>query len=294
MLKQTVTAVNNTLTYPLNNETLFSGNGYEVALRDAYFIKGGETIFRPTANIIGFLLEKNCQLTLRSLNNSSVENNNDIQGVHFLPANQPVYLRWTQGRHRFIYYQFDYKELLGKLMPDATTAIRRSASTNILSPFITAGMLRLAHILSSKKDIAAAHVDLIIKTLTMEILTQSSEQLGHDSHPDKNDCHPLDIASLQAFVDNFDGVPKIDMIAEHFKLSPRKLSFYYHKKTGQTLRTYLAETRIKKAECLLLGTDMMIKQVGYACSFSSPASFNGAFVAARGVSPAAYRKRARL
>ncbi len=214
-----------------------------------------------------------------------------------MPAHEPVSLRWSQGRHRFVYDQFDQKKLLASLLPDFEVGQRWPACTNILSPFIISGMLRLANILSNKKRIAANHVDLIIKTLTMEVLSKALDTFNLENHRDANGSHddsdgdPLDVQSLHAFIDNFQGIPRIEAIAQHFSMSARRLSFLYHKTKGRMLRTHLAETRIKKAECLLLGTDMMIKQVAYACSFSSPASFNGAFVAARGVSPAVFRRR---
>src|SRR5690554_2058497 len=65
----------------------------------------------------------------------------DIQGVQFLPAHEPVSLRWSQGRHRFVYDQFDQKKLLASLLPDFEVGQRWPACTNILSPFIISGML---------------------------------------------------------------------------------------------------------------------------------------------------------
>ena len=83
-------------------------------------------------------------------------------------------------------------------------------------------------------------------------------------------------------------------LADMFYISPHYLSRQFKTYTGFTLIQYIQETRIKKAQELLLDTDMKIVDIIDHCGFGSISQFNRVFSELVGSSPSKYRKSNRL
>ncbi|QHW30961.1 response regulator [Paenibacillus rhizovicinus] len=82
----------------------------------------------------------------------------------------------------------------------------------------------------------------------------------------------------------------IGQIADLLNVTPSYLSTLFHKKTGLTFMKYLTRLRMGKAEELLLGTRMSIKQIAEAVGYFSTRHFTKLFTEAFGKYPSDYRK----
>lgn len=82
-------------------------------------------------------------------------------------------------------------------------------------------------------------------------------------------------------------------IAKYFGYHPYYLNSFFKKKTGMTLHSYIVINRIRYAKELLLSTDLSIAQIGERCGFSGASYFSECFSKQLGVSPKAYRSRAK-
>ena len=80
---------------------------------------------------------------------------------------------------------------------------------------------------------------------------------------------------------------------KHFHCSRSTLTRRVKKVTGQTPVDYLRNRRLDAAATLLRGSEVLVKEVGYAVGFSSPAYFTRAFKSRFGQSPQAWRNSVR-
>ncbi|MBM7563214.1 response regulator transcription factor [Paenibacillus sacheonensis] len=82
----------------------------------------------------------------------------------------------------------------------------------------------------------------------------------------------------------------IGQIADLLNVTPSYLSTLFHKKTGMTFMKYLTRLRMGKAEELLLGTRLSIKQIAEAVGYFSTRHFTKLFTETFGKYPSDYRK----
>ncbi len=71
------------------------------------------------------------------------------------------------------------------------------------------------------------------------------------------------------------------------------LNALFKKHIGTPINKYLTETRISKAEELLIHTNLEIKQIAYSVGFNDPLYFSRTFVKHRKISPSQFRSKFR-
>jgi len=83
----------------------------------------------------------------------------------------------------------------------------------------------------------------------------------------------------------------ISDIAEACYCSPSFASRTFKRKSGTTINQYITSLRMKKAERLLIESDMSITDVAYSCGFSDSNYFVAAFSKSHKISPLKFRKK---
>jgi len=78
-------------------------------------------------------------------------------------------------------------------------------------------------------------------------------------------------------------------ICKELYISDSQLRRTVHKLTGASPNGYITTLRLNKAKVMLSATDKVIKDISYACGFSSPYYFSRVFAKTIGMSPSAYR-----
>lgn len=82
----------------------------------------------------------------------------------------------------------------------------------------------------------------------------------------------------------------IQDLAVKFKLSPSHLQHLFKAQTGSRLGRRLAEYRLQKAACLLLDTDLSVKEIAFAVGYKHASSFVRAFERYYQLAPGQFRQ----
>lgn len=87
-----------------------------------------------------------------------------------------------------------------------------------------------------------------------------------------------------------DGIPDVQQVANHLKVSPRYLSDMLKSLTGQTTQQHIHNKIIEKAKSQLSSTNLTIAEIAYSLGFEHPQSFNKLFKNKLKLSPLDYRR----
>lgn len=90
---------------------------------------------------------------------------------------------------------------------------------------------------------------------------------------------------------NQPGLPSVQELAAHLKVSPRYLTDMLKSLTGQSTQQHIQNKLIEKAKNILCTTNLSIAEIAYAMGFEHPQSFNKLFKRLTELSPGTYRKR---
>jgi len=80
----------------------------------------------------------------------------------------------------------------------------------------------------------------------------------------------------------------LELLAEHFHLSPAYISRTFKKKYQCNLSNYIQTLRVQQAE-KLLHTDKKLSEIAAQCGFSSVRTMSGIFLKHKHMTPSAYR-----
>lgn len=82
----------------------------------------------------------------------------------------------------------------------------------------------------------------------------------------------------------------ISTLADKFQISIAYMSYLFKKKFNRNFSDYLWDMRLKKAEDLLLHTDMSIEQISASVGYINVSSFRRKFKQEIGMTPSAFRE----
>lgn len=118
--------------------------------------------------------------------------------------------------------------------------------------------------------------------------TNDSYQSGHFMDADV----PVQVFDVMEWIrTHYDHPISVSSMAEQFNYHPTYLTSIFKKYTGNTILTYLNQTRIAAAKNLLMSNrDLHIYQVAHICGFSEAKYFMRLFKECEGITPSQYRK----
>jgi AraC family transcriptional regulator len=87
------------------------------------------------------------------------------------------------------------------------------------------------------------------------------------------------------------GVPSVDDLAAQCGLSTQYFTRQFRERAGQSIGRFIAASRLRRAERLLIETTLPLKEIAYRLGFANSATFSTAFRNEMGVPPGAYRER---
>ena len=144
---------------------------------------------------------------------------------------------------------------------------------------------RAAAVVSSVKEVPQRLIDsyILLMTVIAEYVTKSNILPGGSVR--------LASMTMQYLQQNYTAKITLPMLAKQFFCSQSLLIKSFRREYGTTIITALTEIRLKKAEELLLGSRMRVKEIAHSCGFSEQNYFSKAFFAKYGCSPSEYRKQ---
>jgi AraC-like DNA-binding protein len=83
---------------------------------------------------------------------------------------------------------------------------------------------------------------------------------------------------------------KIDVIGAHLGISQTYLGKYFKKQTGETLKQYIINYKLRMVETRLLHSDMRINEIVYELNFTDESHLNRLFRKYKGLNPSEFRK----
>ena len=100
----------------------------------------------------------------------------------------------------------------------------------------------------------------------------------------------LDSYLASRFAGELNGIPTVQDVADHLRVSVRYLTDMLKSLTGKSTQQHIHDRLIEKAKAVLTTTPLSIAQVAYQLGFEHPQSFNKLFKRSTNQSPGAFRK----
>ena len=108
--------------------------------------------------------------------------------------------------------------------------------------------------------------------------------------PESADENTRLILAKQFIADNVEMAPSVSEVAAYCHLSSRQLTRHFLQDEGCTPAAYIRDRRFRRAEDLLLNTDLPLKQISERMQFSTEFYFNTFFKRHAGMTPCDHRK----
>lgn len=103
-----------------------------------------------------------------------------------------------------------------------------------------------------------------------------------------------DVATIRRLVHlGRGGLPTTKELAGYCNTTRRSLLRRVRKATGKSTSQYIAETQLNRAKTLLATSSMTLQQIAYEAGYANPSRFSSKFKSMTGMTPSAFRKRAR-
>lgn len=183
------------------------------------------------------------------------------------------------------------------MYPDNDLALQVFISAHLVSAFDLAGNLKIEE-LEPLEDILRIEIQRFrteytqyrdaVSLLVHHIMHKVSALCGLQAvHASKR------MELVKAYIDHHYSSPDLNVsdLSIKFDISMAYLSRTFKQVTGENLRDYIHQVRIRNAQRLLATTDMPISQVAAEVGYSSANAFIRAYRSTEGVPPGAYRRR---
>ncbi len=131
-----------------------------------------------------------------------------------------------------------------------------------------------------------AEISQVVQRLLIRLLEENARPSG------AQDGDPLVRDAIRYIDEHYAQDLSVEDVAASVGLSYSHLSRRFKARTGCSIHAYITRCRIRKAQQLLLGTDMPLKRIAVSIGYRSEASFIVAFQSKRGCTPTEYRGRA--
>jgi len=211
--------------------------------------------------------------------------------LNFLPAGCHYRLSARTGRHRWLnmIIEPDYiQKLAGQSLPGALKPI-----VGIQGTGIDVALFRIAREIEvpsfgSNQVIRGLTETLIIDLVRLVMGTKGAPETEQEGLTSEQ------LIKVSEFVEHADNIsPTILDIANLLGLSRRHLTRMFRATVGQTIHSYVAEIRLRKAIGFLTASDLSVKEISHKLGFTSPWGLTAAFRAATGKTPSQFRRQHR-
>jgi AraC-like DNA-binding protein len=195
--------------------------------------------------------------------------------------------RKPTDRQVFVAFRPDGLERLAAWHPDPLAA--RLAQEPLPAAATTPLSRRLHGVLVELQRAARHSSSLLVDTLAVEILLA----LHFRTDDDLSGAARGTVREVSVFIEeNYGRDISLADIAAAVHVSPFHLHRRFRAETGLTPHAYLTAVRVRRAEMLLLRTDMSILNIALAVGFKSPSHFASVYRSHKGMTPRSARSAA--
>lgn len=145
-----------------------------------------------------------------------------------------------------------------------------------------------------------ATIDFLMTSYFMQFFTQMvslKEKNTYSSNQSQNEesASQTSIQKIQDIVSyihqNYANELTLEFLADNFYISQHYLSRKFKQVTQFSVVNYIQQTRVKRAQELLLNTDLRVTRIMELCGFGSLSQFNRVFSSIALIPPSEYRKQ---
>lgn len=211
--------------------------------------------------------------------------------VIWMPPGVNLNCHWSEGSQKTVACTFDLDHFLRRAgiewdWNDSDLV----AGLDIRSDYMRVALQHIAEEVEAPGLASQLQLECSLLLLCIELCRHFSQH----SEANSGERGKLTTSHLKALRDLVEGdlpVPgSVEEMARALGLTPRKLSEMFKNTTGFTLRTYVAQARIRAAQNLLLDPKLLMKQVAYRSGFDDASSFAAAFRRSTGLTPSEFRQ----
>ncbi|CAM8626125.1 HTH-type transcriptional activator RhaR [Sphingobium sp. AntQ-1] len=271
-------------------EGLSSTATFDVKIHNTNWLEPGEGLFQSSQCFVQMFCNATRLVTGARAPRGHQARYVNLGGIAFFAKEEPMLVRWERGAQRSISCGFDIDQIASRATVEWNWPGFDWASALVIRNDHIAAMLRRVAAETVMPGFASS---LQIETLLLGVAFELRRQFSGESAPEAIAAGKLSRAQLETLraiaVDTPGEAPTIADLAEAIGMGGRKLAIRYRATTGQTLRSFLAESRLERARLLLPDQRLLIKQVAFDCGFKSSAAFAAAFHRSTGQTPQAFR-----
>ena len=161
-----------------------------------------------------------------------------------------------------------------------TPEVAAPAAQRLQQMLRSSGFERLQLFLGLLDELARAQGNTLLATPSFE--------------PDPSHYQRSTINQVLAYMVGHVGEPLSESdVARYAGMLPSSFSRFFRRQTGVPFIQYLNRLRVQRACELLLGSQLSVTDICYACGFNNVSNFNRRFLALQSMSPSQYRRRHR-
>lgn len=192
---------------------------------------------------------------------------------------------YCAGDCRFLFFHFsgpNAEDVTDRLIEQNGSPVFRLANAPQIFKAIQEPILRLCY----QERISDLDLSILVYTVLCRIqAARDGVSLGAPGHS------ALVLRAIEFMREHVGRPLSRREIAAALQVSPDYLSHLFADETGCSPIEYHARLRIDHAKLILSTTDIRVAELAELLGYSSPAAFNNAFKARRGLSPQQYRNR---
>jgi AraC family transcriptional regulator len=137
--------------------------------------------------------------------------------------------------------------------------------------------------------------EAVVEAIATVMLVECGRHISPSAPSESQDArHRLSTAQLRLVERRMDewepGAPSVADLAAICGYSPNYFSKLFRQATGQSVSRYIADWRLRRAQQLLGGTQLPLKEIAFRLGFANAANFSTAFSKETGQTPGAYRR----
>lgn len=266
-------------------------NAYDILIYDINWTEPGEGVFNPKDHcFIELLYHPIEHIQGRYSNRVHHGSPKNIGKVLFIPPGNSLHTRWTTGHQKTLSCLFNLSQLgLVGGFEWSWNNIALESTLDINNAYLETLLHRLAEETATPGFASKMEADCLLTLIALEIRRQFPELGLNDQLSDGKLSHQQ-INILRDKIEASTGAgPSLTELADACNIPPRQLSTSFKITTGNTLRNFISESRINKAQTLLLNRKLLIKEVAYLSGFQNAAAFTAAFRKSVGMTPQQFR-----
>jgi AraC family transcriptional regulator len=268
-----------------------ASDDYVISVKRGHMPDGAEVRVRDPRLIVTMPLQISGERVARFLDRPDTEAI-ALGGIFMIPPDQGLWISWNGSLIR------SFNCVLAPKLFERMMAGRERLTDEQLARALdlrsTAISFCMRHLMKEALH-PGAESRKLTDSLVSILLVELSRELFNDARVTSNTrCALTDerLKKVMDYIEKFQtGIPSVADIAAQCGLSTEYFSRHFRERTGQSVGRFIAVSRLRRAERLLVETNLPLKEIAYRLGFANSATFSTAFRNEMLMPPGTYREQ---